>query len=84
MKPHRYIQRLVWGVVILLVLIGVAIVVRRAAQLVPGDRVEVLLAEGSLDARVERVRPPGDGRSGAGAGAGAEVGAGDGAAKVGT
>lgn len=35
MKPQRYVQRTVWGAVILLALIGVAIVVRRAAQLTP-------------------------------------------------
>jgi uncharacterized membrane protein len=33
-KRHRYVERFVWGVVILLVLIGVAIVLRRSAQLV--------------------------------------------------
>ena len=35
MKPYRYVQRMVWGFVIVLVLIGVAIVLRRSAQLVP-------------------------------------------------
>src|SRR5438094_742807 len=35
MKPHRHVQRMVWSAVVLLVLIGVAIVVRRTAQLVP-------------------------------------------------
>src|SRR5688500_16519953 len=35
MKPHHPAQRMVWVAVILLVLIGVAIVLRRVAQLVP-------------------------------------------------
>jgi Predicted membrane protein (DUF2306) len=51
MNPHRHVHRMVWSAVMVLVLIGVAIVVRRTAQLVPllinGYRPPAAVADGA-------------------------------------
>jgi len=51
MNPHRRVHRMVWSAVMVLVLIGVAIVVRRTAQLVPllinGYRPPAAVADGA-------------------------------------